>query len=483
MTNGPGDAEQLFPTADLHPSGDPAAPRSTTARPGLDPIRPVAEPLASRMRPRSLDEYVGQSDVLGGDSPLRRLIASGDLTSVVLWGPPGSGKTSLARVIAAHIDGAWVELSAVNAGVKDVRQVIDAARERLAAGRRTVLFLDEIHRFNKGQQDALLPAVEAGWITLVGATTENPYFELNAPLMSRCRLVRLGSLTGADLRQILEQAIVDPQRGYGGRIHVTPGAMDALVAIGDGDARAALNALETAVKASGDTGRVDEDVVGTAIADLRYDRGDDHYDQISAFIKSVRGSDPDAALYWLFRMLKSGEDPLFLARRLVILASEDVGMADSNGLLVAIAAYQAVERIGLPEAEYHLAHATVALSVAPKSNSIARAMSAAKDAVDRHGNLPVPLHLRDAHSRAGRALGHGDSYDYPHNHPGGWVAQQYLPDDAADLQVYEPSSHGDEAEVAERIIELRALSRSVRLRRSQARDRTTDRDRTRGDQP
>jgi putative ATPase len=477
MSDGGGNFEQLFPTTEMRSPVTPAVPR-----PSPDTGRAVSEPLASRMRPRSLDEYVGQHEIVGPDSPLRRLIAGGDLTSVVLWGPPGSGKTSLARVIAAHIDGAWVELSAVNAGVKDVRAVIEEARQRLNAGRRTVLFLDEIHRFNKGQQDALLPAVEAGWITLVGATTENPYFELNAPLMSRCRLVRLGSLTAADIRTILEQAATDPDRGYGGRVRVTPGALDALITIGDGDARAALNALETAVKSVGDRAEVDEEVVGAAIADLRYDRGDAHYDQISAFIKSIRGSDPDAAMYWLFRMLKSGEDPLFIARRLLILASEDVGMADRDGLPIAIAAYQAVERIGLPEAEYHLAHATIALSMAAKSNSVARAMAAAKDAVDRNGNLPVPLHLRDAHSRAGRALGHGDSYDYPHRHPGGWVAQQYLPDDAADLQVYEPSNHGDEAAAADRIAQLRELSRSVRLRRTQARDRT-DRDRSRGDQP
>jgi putative ATPase len=431
--------------------------------PGGPPAGGVGEPLAARMRPRTLAELAGHGDVVGQGTPLRTMLDAGDLTSMILWGPPGSGKTSIARVIAAHVDAAWTELSAVTAGVKDVRRVIDEGRERLASnGRRTILFLDEIHRFNKAQQDALLPAVEAGWVTLVGATTENPYFELNAPLMSRCKLVRLEALDRDAMRQILERALSDPERGYGGQVTVSDEAMTTLIAAGDGDARTALNVLEVSVKAAGEQGAIDADTVVSGLGNLRYDRGDAHYDQISAFIKSMRGSDPDAAVYWLLRMLVAGEDPLFLARRLVILASEDVGLADRGALPIAMAAYQAVERVGLPEAEYALVHATLALAMAPKSNAVARALGAGKRLVKEHGNAPVPLHLRDAHSRAGRTLGHGTGYDYPHDHPGGWVAQQYLPDGLQGARLYEPTTHGAEADVRERLAAMREAGRKAR---------------------
>ena len=397
------------------------------------------QPLAARLRPTSFDQFFGHESVVGADAPLRRMLASGHLTSLVLHGPPGVGKTSLARVISREVDAAWHELSAVTSGVRDVRAAIEEGKARQATvNRRTILFVDEIHRFNKAQQDALLPGVEAGWVTLIGATTENPYFELNAPLLSRCRLVHLGAVDDAAVRRVVDRAVVDPH-GLGGRIEVTEAARDLLVRGGSGDARSALNLLELAVTAlDGDV--LDTEQVLDAAAHLRYSRGDDHYDQISAFIKSVRGSDPDAAMYWLMRMLASGEDPLFLARRLVILASEDVGVADSRLLPVAMAAYQAVERVGLPEAEFALAHATISLATAPKSNAVTRAMGAARQLVADHPNDPVPVHLRDAHSAAGRAMGHGDGYAYPHDRPGNWVAQQYLPDGVTG-PVFAPESH------------------------------------------
>ena len=441
--------------------------RSRSSRADIERLRP----LAARMRPRSIDEYVGQVEALGKGTPLRTALERGELTtSLVLFGPPGSGKTSLAHVIAEHVDAVWTELSAVSAGVKDVRRAIDEGRSRLElTGRRTILFIDEIHRFNKGQQDALLPGVEAGAVLLIGATTENPFFELNAPLLSRCRLIRLEPLTDADLAAILDQALADPERGYGGTVELVDDAADHLVAIADGDARALLTTLEVAVSAEVPVGQrpaetlhLDAGAVDVAMRRFRYDKAaDQHYDQVSAFIKSLRGSDPDAAVYWLFRMLTSGEDPRFLARRMVIFASEDVGLADRQALPIAVAAFEALDKVGLPEAEFALTHAAIALATAPKSNSVTRAMGAAKRLVEEAGNAPVPAHLRDAHYRSAARLGHGTGYDYPHDHPGGFVPQQYLPDQLRGRRVYEPTTHGHEAVVAERVAAWRDRSRGA----------------------
>jgi putative ATPase len=439
-------------------------------------------PLAARLRPRSLDELAGQAVVIGPGTPLRAMLERGDLRSLVLWGPPGVGKTSLAHVIAAHVDAVFTELSAITAGVKDVRRVIDEGRTRLELrGRRTVLFVDEIHRFNKGQQDALLPGVEAGWVVLVGATTENPYFELNAPLLSRCQLLRLEPLTDEDLRTLLAFACSDPERGFAGRVALTADAVAHVVEVADGDARAALNTLEIAVAATGSTPgdgvlTIDADSVAGAMRRFRYDRASDsHYDQVSAFIKSLRGSDPDAAVYWLLRMLESGEDPRFLARRMIIFASEDVGLADRQALPLAVGVFEALDRVGLPEARYALVHGTIALAVAPKSNSVARALSAGSELVARLGNADVPPHLRDSHYRGARDLGHGAGYEYPHDAPGGFAAaQRYLPEEIDGATVYDPSRHGHEAAVAERVAALRAEARDAQ-RRHGAQRRQKDR--------
>ncbi|MBW3578307.1 MAG: replication-associated recombination protein A [Actinobacteria bacterium] len=433
-------------------------------------LPPASAPLAARMRPRTLDEYVGQHHVVGAGSTLRALLERDELGSVVLWGPPGSGKTSLAAVIAATTDAAWEELSAVSAGVKDVRAVIDRARTRLQAatrngrGRRTVLFLDEIHRFNKAQQDALLPAVEHGWFTLVGATTENPFFELTAPLLSRCQLVRLEPLDAEAICTIVRRAVSDPDRGYGGRVTLGEDARHHLVAAADGDARVALVTLEAAVEAaSGDASdgvvsvTLDDVVAALASKRLRYDKdGDQHYDQTSAFIKSLRGSDPDAAVYWLVRMLDAGEDPRFLARRMVIFASEDVGLADRDALGLAVAAFEALDRVGLPEARFNLVHAAIALATAPKSDSVKQALGAADAAVSEAGNAAVPPHLRDAHYRGARRLGHGVGYRSPHDYAGAHVGQQYLPDELVGQVLYRPTENGDEAQIARRVARWRS---------------------------
>ena len=402
-------------------------------------------PLAARLRPRTLDEVVGQQHLLAPSAPLRAAIESDQLRSVILWGPPGTGKTTLAHVVAAATKSAFVELSAVTAGVKDVRAAIEAARARRATvDRGSVLFIDEIHRFNKSQQDALLPAVEDGSVVLIGATTENPSFEVNAPLLSRSLLYRLEPLTHADVESILRRALDDP-RGLPGAA-IDDEAIAALAAAADGDARAGLTALETAVVTS--QGKpVTVDAVKAALSGprLRYDKAaDQHYDQVSAFIKSMKGSDPDAAVYWLVRMLTAGEDPRFLARRMVILASEDVGLADPNALPVAVAGFQALERVGLPEARFALAQTAIYLALAPKSNSVLRALGAADDAVARLGNAEVPAHLRDAHYRGAKRLGHGTGYQYPHNHPNAYPDQDYLPEGLRRGEVYRPGRHGAE---------------------------------------
>ena len=411
-------------------------------------------PLAARMRPRTLDEVVGQLHVVGPRRALRSLIESGDLSSIVMWGPAGVGKTTLAHVVSRATQAHFEPMSAVTAGVADVRKAIAAAKDRLAQqGQRTVLFLDEIHRFNKSQQDALLPAVENGWIVLVGATTENPSFEVNSPLMSRSLLFRLEPLEESDIVAILRRALTDEQRGLGKvGLQVSDEALEHIARSSGGDARAALNALEAAASISAEGGIIDVAAAEEAMQRraLPYDKGGDwHYDTISAFIKSMRGSDPDAAVYWMARMLDAGEDPRFVARRMLIFASEDVGNADPLALQVAVAAHHALEFVGLPEAKLNLAQAATYLALAPKSNASAVAIWTADDEVKSSGPLPVPAHLRDSHSSASRSIGAGQGYEYPHAH-GGYVAQQYLPDAIKDKRYFKPV-RGRERELHEAI--------------------------------
>lgn len=415
-------------------------------------------PLAARLRPRSLDEVVGQEHLLGPGRPLRSLIEADRLSSVILWGPPGTGKTTIAQLIARTTAKAFEQLSAVTASVKDVRQVAAEAQERLSMrGQGTILFLDEVHRFNKSQQDALLPSVESGLLVLIGATTENPFFEVNPPLLSRSTLFRLEPLGAEPCERLVRRGLEVEGAG------IDADALALLVERANGDGRHVLTSLEVAIALAhehpgalrDDAGRVVDESIRVTVADveaalgtkaLRYGR-DDHYDVVSAFIKSIRGSDPDAGLYWLARMLEAGEDARFIARRLVILASEDIGMADSQSLVVADAAARAVEFVGLPEAQLNLAHAVVHLACAPKSNRVTVALGRARaDVRERSGGV-VPAHLRDAHYKGAKNLGHGQGYDYPHDHPDGFVEQQYLPDELSDRVYYEPSSHGAEAEV------------------------------------
>jgi putative ATPase len=408
------------------------------------------------MRPRTIEDIVGQPHLLGAKAPLRALIETDRLSSIILWGPPGTGKTTLARVVASRTNRHFVALSAVTAGVKDVRAVIEAARDRLAEeGRGTILFLDEVHRFNKSQQDALLPAVEAGIITLIGATTENPFFEVNAPLLSRSTIFRLEPLAEADLALVVERALTAE------RATAAPAALAHLVDMADGDARAALNTLEVALALARSDKReevsLDDVERARQTRVLRYGE-DDHYDIISAFIKSIRGSDPDAGLYWLARMLEAGEDARFIARRLVILASEDVGMADSIGLVVADAAARAVEFVGLPEAALNLAHAVIYLATAPKSNTTMAALSRAFDDVRKGQAGAVPASLRSIHPYQRNKLKEGGGYRYPHNDPSGFVAQEYRPSELSGeiggpsrRVYYRPSPHGDEAQVGPRL--------------------------------
>ncbi|MGH9055046.1 MAG: replication-associated recombination protein A [Acidimicrobiales bacterium] len=406
-------------------------------------------PLAARMRPKTLDDMVGQPHLIGPGAPLRALVETDRLSSVILWGPPGTGKTTLAMVVAGQTDRAFVSMSAVTAGVKDVRQVAEDARMRIAGGARgTIFFLDEVHRFNKSQQDALLPAVEAGVVTLIGATTENPFFEVNAPLISRSTVFRLHPLASTDLSVLVSRALELESAG------ASTDAVAHLVDLAGGDARAALTTLEVALALAGAAGRqeVSLDDVERARQSrvLRYGE-DEHYDVISAFIKSIRGSDPDAGLYWLARMLEAGEDARFIARRLVILASEDVGMADSMGLVVADAAARAVEFVGLPEAALNLAHAVVYLATAPKSNTVMSALAGANEDVRGRQAGPVPGPLRSVHPYQRNKMHEGGGYRYPHNDPSGFVAQEYRPPELAGRVYYRPSPHGDEAGVGERL--------------------------------
>ncbi|MCL5075478.1 MAG: AAA family ATPase [Chloroflexi bacterium] len=427
------------------------------------------------MRPCTIDEFVGQEHIVGPGKLLRRAIETDRLfSSIILWGPPGTGKTTLAMIIANTTRSHFETLSAVLAGVADIRKVVAEAKERRTFyGQRTILLVDEIHRFNKGQQDALLPHVENGTVILIGATTENPYFEITGPLLSRSRIFQLRPLTEEQTLLLLRRVLEDVERGYGGRsIVVADEALEHLARIAGGDARIALNALELAVESTlpGPDGIIciNLDVAQESIQRraILYDRdGDAHYDTISAFIKSLRGSDPDAALYWLAKMLYAGEDPEFIARRMIILASEDIGLADPQALVVAVAAAQALEWVGLPEAQLNLAEAALYLALAPKSNSVLAITEALRD-LERDGKVEVPDHLKDA-SRDGAAMGHGKGYKYPHAFPGHHVPQQYLPDRLQGRHYYEPGDQGDERHIAERLAMWRRALDEARLQRDE----------------
>ncbi|MCF8610716.1 replication-associated recombination protein A [Gordonia sp. HY285] len=419
-------------------------------------------PLAVRMRPASLDEVVGQDHLLGERSPLRRLIAGSGGSSVMLYGPPGTGKTTMASLISQATGGSFEALSALSAGVKEVRAVIDAARRRLVRGEQTVLFIDEVHRFSKTQQDALLDAVENRIVLLVAATTENPSFSVVAPLLSRSLVLNLRSLTDEDVRTVLRRAVADP-RGLDGSVEVADEALEHLVAVSGGDARRALTALEAGADGASD-GVVAVADVEAAIdrAAVRYDRsGDQHYDVTSAFIKSIRGSDVDAALHYLARMMSAGEDPRFIARRLMIHASEDIGMADPTALQTAVAASQVVQLVGMPEAQLALAQATIHLATAPKSGSVTSALGAAMADVAAGKAGAVPPHLRDGHYAGAKKLGNAIGYRFPHDHPDGVLPQQYPPDELVGSDYYTPTDHGFERELGPRVGKLRTIIRSA----------------------
>ena len=420
-------------------------------------------PLAERMRPRSFDEWIGQAEIAGAGSPLRRMLAASRLPSLILWGPPGCGKTTLARLIAGASDMAFQSLSAVTSGVREVKAVIDQARTRLQLkGRRTLLFIDEIHRFNKAQQDAFLPHVEDGTIVLIGATTENPSFSVIPALLSRCKVVALSQLTEADLLALLQRALEDPERGLGGeQWEVEPGLLEKIAQLSDGDARRALGALEDcaalARPADADPGaprRLTLDQLAEVLhrQHLRYDKtGEEHFNLISAFHKSMRASDPQGAIYWLFRMLEAGEDPIWIARRILAAASEDVGLADPQAMQVAVAALHSFQALGLPEGELPLAEAAIYVATAPKSNAVNVARLAAKQAVREHGALGVPLHLRNAPTGLMKQLGYGREYQYDHDAPDHFSGQPTLPDALEGSVFYEPGGFGYEREVRKRM--------------------------------
>ncbi|AQP47154.1 AAA family ATPase [Tessaracoccus aquimaris] len=448
-------------SVDLFGNLDPEPPQRGGSL--SDATNPQA-PLAVRLRPRNLDEIVGQQHLLAPGSPLRRL-ADGQPMSVFLWGPPGVGKTTIASVVSQATQRRFVELSAVTAGVKEVRAEIEEARRQLARGRATVLFVDEVHRFSKAQQDVLLPAVENRLVTLIAATTENPSFSVISPLLSRSLLLRLQPLTDDDLVALLRRALVD-DRGLsprsGDAFELDDAARDMIVRLSGGDARRALTYLEESAAAADSLGGtlIDQAAVESSAdrAAVRYDKdGDQHYDVISAFIKSIRGSDVDASLHYLARMLEAGEDPRFIARRLMISASEDVGMAASNVLPICVAAAQAVQLLGMPEARITLAHATVAAATAPKSNAAYVALDKAIADIREGKGTGVPAQLRDAHYSGAKKLGHGEGYRYPHDYPHGVVAQTYLPEDLEKARYYEPTDNGQEAVIAERVRALRDL--------------------------
>jgi putative ATPase len=443
----PDDAPELFP----------ASPRGAGGASSEAP-HPHA-PLADRMRPRSLEEILGQDHLLAGGAALGSLVEAGELPSLILWGPPGCGKTTLARVLASRSDARFEPLSAVTAGVKEIRAVVERARHERRSGRRTLLFLDELHRLNRAQQDALLPHVEAGTVTLIGATTENPSFQVIAPLLSRCRVYTLSRLEPDALVNLLRRAIRDEERGLGRLgIALPDEVVEALAHAADGDARRALGMLETSVAIQRQRGEGPNVLTLEAVREavgrrlLAHDRDrDEHYNVVSALIKSLRASDPDAALYYAARMLEAGEDPLFVARRLVIFASEDVGNAEPSALGVAMAAFQAVERIGMPEGRIPLAQAVTFLACAPKSNASYLAIERARKAAIERGTLPVPLHLRNAPTGLMKGMGYGRDYAYPHDAPDTFVATPNLPDALRGSRFYEPTQRGAEREIAERL--------------------------------
>jgi putative ATPase len=421
-----------------------------------------AVPLAERMRPRSLDEVVGQRHILGPNTLLREAIETDQVPSIILWGPPGTGKTTLARVIAAVTQAELIALSAVDSGIKDIRETVQRAELLLGEQhRRTLLFIDEIHRFNKAQQDALLPHVEKGTVTLIGATTENPSFEVNSALLSRCRVFALRPLEEHDLREVVLRALRDEDRGLGrSGLHASEAFLDHVVRHSSGDARRALNALEVAAARAQAEKRTEltEKDAEEALQQktLLYDKsGDAHYDTISAFIKSLRGSDPDAAVYYLVRMLESGEEPRFLLRRMVIFASEDIGSAEPRALQVAVDALRAFELVGLPEGVLPMTQAATFLASCPKSNSVLAAYASARSAVLERGPLPVPLKLRNAPTPLMKSMGYAGGYRYPHNFEGHYVPEEYLPDELQGSRFYEPSDSGEEARIKERLELLR----------------------------
>jgi putative ATPase len=458
-------ADSLFDV----PGGDP---RSTAGALGGE-VRtageahsaPASSPLAVRLRPASLDEVVGQEHLLKPGSPLRRLVEGSGAASVILYGPPGTGKTTLASLISHATGRRFEALSALSAGVKEVRAVIENARRAAVYGEQTVLFIDEVHRFSKTQQDALLAAVENRVVLLVAATTENPSFSVVAPLLSRSLILQLQPLSAEDVRTVLLRAVADP-RGLGGAVSIEDDAVELLVQLSAGDARRALTALEVAAEsAASGSGVITVDIVEQSLdrAAVRYDRdGDQHYDVVSAFIKSIRGSDVDAALHYLARMLVAGEDPRFVARRLMILASEDIGIADPTALPIAVAAAQTVQLIGMPEAQLTLAHATVHLATAPKSNAVTTALSAAMNDIRAGKAGLVPTHLRDGHYSGAARLGHAKGYRYPHDDPDGIVPQQYPPNELVGVDYYRPAGRGAEREIGGRLERLRAIIRRSR---------------------
>ncbi|MEL4357985.1 MULTISPECIES: replication-associated recombination protein A [unclassified Luteococcus] len=418
-------------------------------------------PLAVRLRPRTIDEIVGQQHLLGPGSPLRRLAEGNTAMSVFLWGPPGVGKTTIASVVSHATNRRFVEISAVTAGVKEVRAQLDVARRELAHGRATVLFVDEVHRFSKAQQDVLLPAVENRLVTLIAATTENPSFSVISPLLSRSLLLTLKPLTDADIGALVDRGLSD-ERGLGGRYQLDPEARQTIIRLAGGDARRSLTYLEESAAGADAMGQseITPEIVEKSVdrAALRYDKdGDQHYDVISAFIKSVRGSDVDASLHYLARMLEAGEDPRFIARRLIISASEDIGMAAPSVLQTCVAAAQAVQLIGMPEAQLTLAHATIAAATAPKSNAVTTAIGAARADVSAGRIGLVPPHLRDAHYSGAQDLGHGKGYLYAHDAPHAVAKQQYLPDELVDAEYYRPTEHGNEAQIKDRLATIKRL--------------------------